>query len=368
MAPEELDSKPDLAPEVDVSCHVCGGKEQQVVCSAEEIAEQLEWLRSFHSRRLRPRQRGSPPRNTLVDRARFTHDYATPILACVGCGLLLRNPRPRASSVTRAYALDHYGPRRLEALFDSQRDFYRLKARFLQEKLGLKTGDRVIEVGSFVGSFLAAGEERGLHMLGIDPGEEVSAYCERRGFNILRCTLENAPLEPGSADCVAIWNTLDQIPRPSPMLRAAIRVLRLGGLLAVRVPNGSCFRAAVKRMRELPRRLTECIRTGMAWNNLLAFPYLYGYSLAALDALLGRYGFYRVASTRDTLVRLADAETAGWAVWEERCARLLWNVASAIEALRAPSSRETSAPWFDAYYVSSRFSSLDGSRRTCARY
>lgn len=47
----------------------------------------------------------------------------------------------------------------------------------------------------------------------------------------------------------------------------------------------------------------------MAWNNLLAFPYLYGYSVQTLDALLSQFDLKRVFIQPDTLARLADAQT-----------------------------------------------------------
>jgi hypothetical protein len=148
---------------------------------------------------------------------------------------------------------------------------------------------------------------------------------------------------------VAIWNTLDQIPDPGPTLAAARRLLRPGGLLAVRVPNGDCFRRLAAGLRHLAGPWNRWLRTLMAWNNLLAFPYLHGYSVRALGCLLARHGFEQIAVCPDTLVRLSDGQTAAWAAWEERALKGLCRLAAGIEA-RLPDSTLATAPWFDAYY------------------
>ncbi len=338
-----------LEPEVEVSCVVCGGNAFTTVCPAQEIEVQRHYLRWFHRRRLRP---DAPP-EALADRAEFTQDYATDVVSCADCGLLLRNPRPRRDAIARAYQQDDYGIERLNSLFATQRALCRPKSRFLQR--WLRPGARVVEVGSFVGGFLAAGREQGWEMLGIDPGEEVAVFCEARGLPVVRATLADAPVANGSADAIAIWNTFDQMPDPGPTLAAARRLLRPGGLLAIRVPNGACFQEAavqLRRFRHSRRRLPASgLLCALAWNNLLAFPYLYGYPVPTLDRLFSRYGLRRVHARGDTLVPLGDAQTRPWAIWEERIVKAICRLAARLEALR-PQSRFTLAPWLDGFYQS----------------
>jgi SAM-dependent methyltransferase len=330
-------------PLVEVSCDVCGDERHEVICTAQEVQAQQEYLRRFHHRRLRP---GAPP-GALADRAEFTQDEATAIAACRTCGLVFRNPRPTDEAVARAYTGDQYGRPRLEALFAAQVALYRPKARQLSR--WLEPGARVVEVGSFVGGFLTAGRERGWEVRGVDPGQEVAGFCREQGLQVVEGTLEDVSLPPGSVDAVAIWNTFDQLPDPAPTLDAAQRLLRPGGILALRVPNGACFRWCVSTARRLPAPLASWLRAAMAWNNLLAFPYLHGYTVSTLDRLLLRRSMRRIAVRGDTLARLADTDTKRWAAWEERVLKLLWRVAARAERL-VQSSRLEVAPWFDAYY------------------
>lgn len=336
-------------PLIDVRCVVCGSDAQEVICPEEEVRAHLEYLRLFHRRRLRPKSNGAISSSALTDRADFTQDYTTDVVACRGCGLVFRNPRPPATVITETYAQDHYGASRLEALFEAQVELYRPKAQMLRRWLPVGPETRVIEVGSFVGGFLAAGQEHGWDMFGIDPGEAVDAFCRGQGLRVFRGTLSEAPLETNSIDCVAIWNTFDQLPYPEPTITAARRALRPGGILAVRVPNGACFRFATAWTHRLPRPLRGWLRAALAWNNLLAFPYLYGYSVRTLDRLLSQFGLERVSIEPDTLTRLADAQTKTWAAWEERLLKLFFRLAVRVDMLR-PASTLACAPWLDAYY------------------
>ena len=51
-------------------------------------------------------------------------------------------------------------------------------------------------------------------------------------------------------DAVAIWNTFDQLADPRGSLHAASKLLRDGGILAVRVPNGAFYAAARRVLTE----------------------------------------------------------------------------------------------------------------------
>jgi SAM-dependent methyltransferase len=328
----------DLKPEVEALCVICGGHGREVVCSEAELRAQTEFLRDFHHRRLRPAARRRDA--ALADRAEFTQDYVTDVVSCTGCGLVLRDQRPAAAAVERAYAADEYGAERLQALFEADLEASRAKLGSLRHYLPRRRAPVVIEIGSFVGGFLAAAGEAGWTAIGVDPGREVTDFCRANGLSVHRSTADDAPIDAGSADAVAIWNTFDQLPDPRPTLRAARTWLRPGGILVLRVPNGAAFRRAMPMLRA--RRPGGPLWAALAWNNLLGFPYLYGYARRPLDRLLEGAGFVRHALQPDTLVRLANQDTQRWAALEERVLKGLWRgIARA---------RPDIAPWFNAYY------------------
>lgn len=83
----------------------------------------------------------------------------------------------------------------------------------------------------------------------------------------------------------------------------------------------------------------------LAWNNLLGFPYLYGYTPRTLERLLASHGFATLDVRPDTLVRLSDEATRAWAAVEERVAKLACRVTWTLGGRRGVEH----APWLDVY-------------------
>jgi SAM-dependent methyltransferase len=335
------------------ACTVCGATARRTIVQADTIASQLAWLEAFHRRRLKTAARARREA-ALEDRASFTQDDPRAIVGCRSCGLVFRHPRRTPDAVEREYADDRYGAERLRTLFAGQVRAYDAKLAALRQLVRTRHVPKVLEVGSFVGGFLTAAGSAGWEVLGVDPGEEVVAFCRERGLPVERGTIEDLAIAadlaiaPASLDAVAIWNTFDQIAAPGPTLASAARLLRSGGVLAIRVPNGRFFADAMARLDLDPDPVRRWRLLTLAWNNLIGFPYLHGYTPATLDRLVARYGFERVRAEPDTLLPLADRDTRWWAVLEERAVkaacRLAWR-----RQIPGP-ARLAAAPWLDVYY------------------
>ena len=342
--PHTVDRPETAEPLVEPACILCGRIEHDIICSTEELSAQLRFLERFHARRRRQQEANS------ADRTDFTQDYLTAIVSCKTCGLLYRNPRPPAKAVTAAYVEDQYGTEHLASEFALQRTWADSKATDVANRMTPRsTAAVVVEVGSFVGGFLAAGGERGWKLLGVDPGKEVTAFCRRKGLSVHSGTLADAPIPSQSVDTVAIWNTFDQLPNPDTTLAATRRILHDKGLLVIRIPNGRCFANAVAWRARLPRPLRNAVALSLAWNNLLAFPYVYGYTVRTLDELLSRHGFVRLDLLPDTLIRITNRGSTRWARWEESLVKWCNRGISGIERLSNGTGGET-ATWLDLYY------------------
>ena len=334
-------------PRVLVGCRLCGSTRSRLICSAEDIAAQYRFLKSFYRSRWSQQDAA-----TATDRVQFTQDYSTAVVACVDCGLLYRNPRPPAEAVTKAYTTEHYDEEYLAAEHATQRRWARTKVPLLGRYLArraTRSRPRVLEVGSFAGGFLLEGQEHGWDMVGVDPGRDVAAFCRTRGLPIFEGTLEETPFMPGSFDAVVVWNTFDQMPDPRPLLERAVLLLRNGGVLVLRVPNGACFEWMLNIRARVPRNLRRLFDVAMACNNLLTFPYLYGYSLPQLRGLAEAYGFRLAACVPDQVVATPAWHLAWWALAEERTVRGLFHVLAALWR-DATSERFRSAPWLDVVF------------------
>lgn len=342
-APEDLEE----APRVPVGCQLCGSSRSRLVCSAEDIAEQQEFLHRYY--RTRWSQQTSA---TATDRVSFTQDYITAIVSCTDCGLLYRNPRPRAAAVTKAYAKEQYEDAYMAAEFETQRAWARSKIPEFDaylRKQKRQTRPRILEIGSFVGGFLMEGRDRGWDMLGVDPGRDVASFCRRHGLEVLEGTLEEVKLPPASFDAVVVWNTFDQLPHPHQFLEQAVALLRQGGLLVLRVPNGACFEEAMGLRARLPATLRQPLDVALACNNLLTFPYLYGYSPRQLQRLTDALGFQTLGCHFDQVVSTPPGQLRWWGLLEERTIKALCRLIAVVWTDRA-SRRYRSSPWLDCYF------------------
>jgi hypothetical protein len=116
--------------------------------------------------------------------------------------------------------------------------------------------------------------------------------------------------------------------------------LRPDGVLALRVPNGG-FYAAWRAALSRGLVIGHTARAVLAQNNLLTFPYRWGFTPRSLARLLDDTGFDTTAMRGDVLVPTADAWTRPWARLEEMLMKRL---------MAAPARLRTSwAPWFEIY-------------------
>jgi SAM-dependent methyltransferase len=314
------------------ACPVCGGTHSEELADANAVRAEVESLWQFHTSRLQP---GTPPEH-LTDRVAFSQRPPVRVVQCRGCGLVYRNPRERAHELAQTYEGETPADDVLATLFETQLGSYRAQARRLARVLGRRGSG--IEVGSYVGGFLAAARELRLDIEGLDVNEAASAFARKKGFRVMVGDLESWS-ETRPVDMVAIWNCFDQLPDPRSAAIVAHRVLVPGGILAIRVPNGG-FYAALRARLSGP---TAPLATAMlAHNNLLSFPYRHGFTVGALRRLLEKVGFEIDSTYGDTLVPIADEWTRRWGAVEERL------VKGVLKAVATVGGAER-APWFEMY-------------------
>ena len=314
-------------------CIVCGSSDSSEIAAHEEIQSEIELLWAFHGRRLRP----STPPERLADRLAFSEHPPWRVVECAQCGFVYRNPIERERELLATYAQEAPPPDALRSLHDVQCSAYRVQAQRVRRALGRRgTG---LEVGSYVGAFLSAARELGLTFDGVDVNPDVNRFARSLGFSVRDGTIETLSFDR-TYDAVTIWNCFDQLPDPRRAMRAAWNVLRPGGVLALRLPNGEFYarqRAALARGGWRAR----LARVMLAQNNLLTFPYRYGFTPRSITRLLGSGGFRVWRIRGDVLVPVADEWTWAWAALEERVVKGIWSVVSRV-SLRM-------APWIEVY-------------------
>ncbi|HTO13366.1 MAG TPA: asparagine synthase (glutamine-hydrolyzing), partial [Candidatus Binatia bacterium] len=98
---------------------------------------------------------------------------------------------------------------------------------------------RLLDVGCGGGHFMAAAVEHGWRPLGTDLSGEACAAARRlTAASVVQADAAALPFRAGTLDAVALVSMLDHTTQPLAAVREAARVLRPGGVLVVRVPNG----------------------------------------------------------------------------------------------------------------------------------
>ena len=305
------------------------------------MRSEVETLWAFHGRRLRA---ATPPEH-LMDRVAFSEHPPFRVVACKHCGFVYRNPIEREYELAEIYTGEAPAPEVLQSLHDTQRRSYRAQAARVLREIG-RDGSG-LEVGSYVGAFLAAARDVGLYFEGVDINRDVNRFTRSLGFAVHDGSLEQLDTDQ-RFDVVAIWNTFDQLPHPRAAANAAWKLLRPGGLLTIRVPNGAFYEALRAMLSEssASRDLASpfrraAARLALAHNNLLTFPYRFGFTARSITLLLADIGFSVRHIYGDVLVPIADEWTKPWASVEER----------AVKAVLGMLARRNTAwaPWLEVY-------------------
>jgi len=177
------------------------------------------------------------------------------VVECSSCGIVFTTPRPPSMDPYYPRQYRAYGPLVRHAL----QMLYQLRisrwARIRPE------GGSVLEVGCGPGMMLAAFRKRGWKVLGIERNEAVAESTRRAlGLEILTTPVEQLPAD-SRFDLIILFQVLEHIAEPVPLLRECARRLAPGGQLVIDVPNfaswQSRFAGAKWLHLDVPRHLVH---------------------------------------------------------------------------------------------------------------
>jgi SAM-dependent methyltransferase len=154
---------------------------------------------------------------------------------CSGCDLIFRDIAESHDDVVttyrddyfRGYSADQLGGQRVR-LFDHILD------------LLVKHGEvgRLLDVGTGCGFFLVAAQKRQWEVKGVEPSiESVEVARRQNGLDVFTGTLQEYA-ENSRFDVITFINVLDHSSLPWFEIRQASQLLRPGGLIYLRFPNG----------------------------------------------------------------------------------------------------------------------------------
>lgn len=153
------------------------------------------------------------------------------VVACAACGVVYTSPRPRDLEPFYPRSYRAYGSLVTRALGM----FYRLRvARWARAESRPGT---LLEIGCGPGLMLQAFRRRGWSVLGIERNEAVAERARRSlGLETVTTPVEELPSNL-SFDLILMFQVLEHIAQPLPLLRECARRLAPGGRLLINVPN-----------------------------------------------------------------------------------------------------------------------------------
>ncbi|MDQ2842286.1 MAG: class I SAM-dependent methyltransferase [Acidobacteriota bacterium] len=307
--------------------------------TAAELRGQAEIRDRFIAERVaRPLSAGE--RKDLTD---FFHDENADLLECAECGLLLRSKHEEPAA--KSYSEEEYDPSAIERVYPQYVRAFAEKDH--PYRVLLPEHASIVELGSHYGAFLEVASKWGWSAVGVDKGEDSSRFARSRGFDVRSGDLRDCKFGEQSMDGLFIWNCFDQIDAPAPVLKEACRILKPAGLLVVRTPNATFFTLCEKLLREpaLEPAAARFLLEALAYNNLLGFPYRYGYSRSPLERLIEPFGFRCEGMLNSELLTLPLPESPEWVKREER------NIQKGVDLLAGSVLRnrqgELAGPWIE---------------------
>ena len=218
------------------------------------------------------------------------------LLRCRVCELVVRARMPLQKELDDCYRDKYWSCFQAEQI-GTARDNVHLHALEWLMRMRPEAGT-VVDVGCGAGAFLLRCRERGWKGVGIDPSPSAVERAAAMGLDVHVRSWPSSLLGDETVDGVTFINVLDHLRDPFGSLQEAWRVLRKGGLLYVRVPNGA-----------LRSRLIVPL-SFLGFGSLPVVFHLYGFSYAAFRFHLPRLGF-AIEAMRTAPPSQGDAYSAG---------------------------------------------------------
>lgn len=207
------------------------------------------------------------------------------LVKCSNCGLIYQNPRPTEAEISQLYPPEYEN----FTVEEDQKRSSRLMRQVMQYGINKrrrvvlreKTGGSLLDVGCATGIFLETMRDApGWQLKGVEISEHAASIArEQKKLDVISGTLEQTRFADGQFDVVTLWDVLEHLHDPAGSLREIFRILKPGGVIVFRVPNGGSLDARL---------------FGPYWAGLEPPRHLFIFDRKTLTAFLSNAGFTKI--------------------------------------------------------------------------
>ena len=199
---------------------------------------------------------------------------------CMHCGLGSLDPRPSQEEIKQLYRSDYFADH-YDGGLDPDSPAFRKKLRAEGHRTrfikAVKPSGRLLDIGCGYGYFLAACQQQGYDVAGLDVSAWAAQYATQKlGLPVSVGKFGDIKFPPHSFDIITMWHFLEHSPDPRLALRTAKSWLRPDGILVIDVPDYEG---------------TDAQRQWRDWDGWSLPYHLWHFTFKTLTLLLRKHGF-----------------------------------------------------------------------------
>lgn len=213
-----------------------------------------------------------------------THAGYLPTVRCLGCGLMMTNPRDDAKTIQQVYAKLN------DPIYDTEDEnrrrtaqaYLRLIHRYAPQMYPSAQPGTLLDIGCATGVFACEAQTQGWQVTGLE-ASTWSLDQARQRCNAIRWVnslLEDADFPAGSFQVITLWDVLEHVNSPTQVMSLVRKWLTPGGWVFLNLPNSASLTAKT---------------SGSRWVLLLREHFWY-FSPVTMQFLLEKTGFTLIHS------------------------------------------------------------------------
>lgn len=135
---------------------------------------------------------------------------------------------------------------------------------------------RLLDIGAATGFFLGLARDRGWQVCGVEASPHATKIANAKGLDVRAGLLEECDFAEASFDAVTMWDVIEHMPAPGPVLETVARLMKPGALLAINTPDSGSALARV---------------AGTKWHLVIPPEHLNLFSRKSLGLALGKFRY-----------------------------------------------------------------------------